>query len=632
MFTFLWAALAVAAPRVEGQLVIDGVPEIPAAVVERTTQYENVRSAGFVGWHPAGAGLYVSTRFGETNQVHHVAAPGADRRQLTFYNEPVGNATIDPAGDGRNLVIARDVGGREAWQFYRLDLASGRSTLLTDGTSRNELGPWANAGGRFAFSSTRRNKKDFDLYVMDPADPTSTRLVLEVTGQWNVVDWSADDTRLLVKQFISAAHSRLHVLDLASGTLTEVAPSPTPVSWEQATFAADGRSVLATSDASSDFTELVQVQLADGATTRLTADIPWDVEGLSVSRDGKQLAYITNEGGQSVVWLAPARAPHARKRLALPDGVVGGVAFDPAGKRLAVSLTTPRSPTDVWVVDLARPAVPVRWTTSEVGGLDPASFVAPELVKVPSFDGVAVPAWVYRAPREGKRPVVIAIHGGPEAQTRNSFTSTYQYWLRELGVSVIAPNVRGSTGYGRKYLQLDDGQKRMDAVKDIGALLDWIRTQPDLDAERVAVYGGSYGGFMVLASLVAYPERLRCGVDSVGISNFVTFLENTEDYRKDLRRVEYGDERDPAMRTFLQDISPLTHVDRIVDPLFVVQGRNDPRVPMSEAEQIVASLRQRQAPVWYLLANDEGHGFRRKGNRDFLTRAVTLFFEEHLLR
>jgi len=374
------------------------------------------------------------------------------------------------------------------------------------------------------------------------------------------------------------------------------------------------------------------VQLADGAITRLTADIPWDVEGLAASRDGKQLAFITNEGGQSVVWLAPTRAPQARKRLALPDGVVGGVVFDPAGKRLAVSLTTPRSPTDVWVVDLARPAVPVRWTTSEVGGLDPASFVAPELVKVPSFDGVAVPAWVYRAPREGRRPVVIAIHGGPEAQTRNSFTSTYQYWLRELGVSVIAPNVRGSTGYGRKYLQMDDGPKRMDAVKDIGALLDWIRTQPDLDAERVAVYGGSYGGFMVLASLVAYPERLRCGVDSVGISNFVTFLQNTEDYRKDLRRVEYGDERDPAMRTFLEEISPLNHVDRIVDPLLVVQGRNDPRVPMSEAEQIVASLRQRQAPVWYLLANDEGHGFRRKANRDFLTRAVTLFFEEHLLR
>lgn len=633
MFALLLAALvAAAAPRTEGQLVIDGVPEVPAALIERTTQYENVRSASLHGWRPGTTSMLMATRFGETSQLHLIDGPGMARRQLTFFAEPVGSATFDPHGDGSSLVFSRDVGGAERWQIYRFDVASGRSMLLTDGTSRNELGPFSSAGGRIAFSSTRRNQKDFDLYVMDVADPTSAKQVLEVQGQWNVLDWSPDDQRLLVLQFISASHSRLHVLELATGKLTEVAASPTPIAWDEATFAPDGKSIFATSDAGAEFRRLVRVDLATNAIDPLTADLPWDVEGLAISLDGKRLAFTTNEGGRSVVWTADPKNPKKRTRLDTPPGVVGGLAFDAAGKRLALAISTAQAPSDIFVVDLTK-KVSTRWTYSEVGGLDTSRFVTPELVKVKSFDGLEVPAWVYRSTaRPGKRPVVISIHGGPEGQSRDSFVSTYQYWLAELGISVIAPNVRGSTGYGRSYLTMDDGRKRMDSVKDIGAILDWIKTQPDLDADRVAVSGGSYGGFMVLASLVAYPDRLRCGVDSVGISNFVSFLENTEDYRKDLRRVEYGDERDPAMRTFLTEISPLNHVDRIEDPLFVVQGKNDPRVPMSEADQIVAGVRARQGEVWYLVANDEGHGFRRKSNRDFLTRATSMFFERYLVQ
>lgn len=631
MLLILLAALASAEPRVEGQLVLDGIPVIPAAVVERTTQYENVRSAGLVGWLPGAAGLMVSTRFGETSQLHTVVGAGMDRRQLTFFAEPVGAVGWNAEGDGQSFVYARDVGGGEAWQLFRFDLPTGRSTLLSDGASRNELGPWSNSGDRFAFSSTRRNKRDFDLYVMDPTAPESARKVLDVEGQWNVLDWSEDDARLLVRQFISAAHGRLYVLNLASSTLTEVAPSATPVAWEEALFAPGDTHVFATTDAGAEFHQLVRVNLATNAVTVLTADLPWDVEAVAMTQDERQLAFTVNEGGRSTVYLAPTKTPEKRTRLDTPAGVVSGLQFDATGSRLALSISTAQSPTDVFVVD-AKKRNSTRWTTSEVGGLDPSRFVVPTLTKVNSFDGLEIPAWVYRpAAPKGRSPVVITFHGGPEGQARDSFNSNVQYWVNELGLTVIVPNVRGSTGYGRTYLTLDDGVKRMDAVRDVGALLDWVATQPDLDATRVGVTGGSYGGFMVLASMVAYPDRLRCGIDSVGISNFVSFLENTEAYRRDLRRAEYGDERDPAMRAFLQEASPLTHVDRIADPLFVVQGRNDPRVPMSEAEQIVAGVRQKGVDVWYLLANDEGHGFKRKSNRDVLTRATTMFLERHLI-
>jgi dipeptidyl aminopeptidase/acylaminoacyl peptidase len=626
---------APAPPRVEGPLVFDGVPTVPDAIAERARPYNNLRSASFGGWAPDGDGLLVDTRFGETSQTHFVAGPGAARRQLTFFTEPVRGASFDPAGDGRSLVLAKDVGGAENWQLYRTDLATGRTTLLSDGASRNETGPWATAGGRFAFSSTRRNREDFDLYVMDPADPASARLVLQVEGQWNATDWSPDDTRLLVHHSVSVTASSLHVLDLATGALRELNPTATPVAYgADATFTEDGRGVLYISDQDSEYHRLVRQDLATGEKTVLTPDLPWDVEALALSRDGARLAFSVNEGGRSALYLAPLANPTRRVRVALPPGVVSGFAFDPAGERVAVTLSTANSPADVYVVDVRRAPRPdgaVRWTESEVGGLDPTTFVTPDLVEVTSFDGLKIPAFVYRPRTAGPVPVVISIHGGPEGQTRDSFNATAQYFVNELGLAVVAPNVRGSTGYGKTYVALDNGMKREDSVQDIGAVLDWIATQPGLDASRVAVMGGSYGGYMVLASLIAHGDRLRCGVDSVGISNFVTFLEHTEAYRRDLRRVEYGDERDPEMRAFLQSISPTTNAARIRDPLFVVQGRNDPRVPVAEAEQIVATVRAQGGLAWYLLANDEGHGFRRKSNRDALNNAITLFFQTYLV-
>jgi len=277
----------------------------------------------------------------------------------------------------------------------------------------------------------------------------------------------------------------------------------------------------------------------------------------------------------------------------------------------------------------------VRWTTSEVGGLDSSAFRTPELIEFPTFDNDGesprqIPAWIYKPRGTGPFPVVVSIHGGPEGQSRPSFSSTYQMWMDKLGVAVVIPNVRGSSGYGKSYLSLDNGFKREDSVRDIGALLDWITTQSDLDRERVAVFGGSYGGYMVLASAVHYSDKLKAAVDIVGISNFVTFLENTQDYRRDLRRVEYGDERDPAMRAHLEKISPLNNVDRITIPMLIAQGENDPRVPVTESKQVVEALRKQGQTVWFMNALNEGHGYRKKENRDIYQQATVLFLREHL--
>lgn len=313
----------------------------------------------------------------------------------------------------------------------------------------------------------------------------------------------------------------------------------------------------------------------------------------------------------------------------LPIGLIGGMQWDEEGERIGFTLNAATSPSDAWIYTVESQEL-TRWTMSEVGGFNTETFVEPELISYESFDGLDVPAFVYRPDSEGPHPVIVSIHGGPESQYRPGFSSTYQYWLNELGAAVIAPNVRGSSGYGREYVMMDNVFNREDSVRDIGALLDWIETQPDLDSDRVVVFGGSYGGYMVLASMVHYSDRLAGGVNIVGISDFRTFLENTAGYRRDLRRAEYGDERDPDVAAFFEEISPARQAASITAPLFIIQGLNDPRVPASEAEQILAAVREAGGDPWYLLANDEGHGFRKKVNRDFQREAETMFFREVL--
>ncbi len=620
-----------------GNVVLEDVPEIPAEIGQALERYQNVRSAGFAAWSVDGESIFIETRFAEVSQLHRVDAPGGMRRQLTWFDEPIGQVARRPGH--ATIAFTMDEGGSEFSQIYLFDPADGSHRMISDGESRNGALQWSDDGRYLAFQSTRRNGRSNDVWMFDMESGMTPKLVLEAPdgSWWGPVDFAPGTDRLLVQQYISINDSRIHVVDLESGDSERISGSEeNPARNLAYAFSADGRGVYFGTDTGSEFNKLAYLELGSDAGPQIvTGDIDWSVEGLTLNHARDAGVFATNEGGITRMYrFDPAEGSYVAIDQ-LPQGVIGGAEFSPDDSRLGMVVNNARSPSDVHVMDWDSGEL-ARWTFSEVGGLDPEGFVMPKLVEFPTFDKVGdeqrkIPAFIYRPEGPGPHPVIISIHGGPEGQSRPTFSSTYQLWIDRLGAAVVVPNVRGSSGYGKTYLQLDNGFRREDSVRDIGALLDWIVEQPDLDADRVAVYGGSYGGYMVLASSVHYSERLQAAVDIVGISNFVTFLENTQDYRRDLRRPEYGDERDPEMRAHLQKISPLNNVQEIDVPMFVVQGQNDPRVPVTEAEQMVVALREQGTPVWYMNALNEGHGYRRKENRDLFSEATVLFLETYLL-
>ena len=647
------AALVLAAPIAladvetrtanNGQLVMEDIPPIPESIVNDLNRYQNVRAAGFQDWAENGEGIYISTRFGDVSQIHYVAQPGGARTQLTFFDEPAGGVSRQP--NGSKMIFTMDAGGSEFSQIFLMDPdGSDDVVMLTDGESRNGAVTWDRTGEWIAYQSTRRNGASNDVWMMNVNNPETAGVVLESPDGtwWGGADFSPDNQQLLILNYVGNADSRIHLLDLETKELRLLAGDPdNPSSNVPVGFDRDGTGFFFITDQGGEFQQLAWQSLEPGAEHDIiTGDIPWHVEGGAYSDDRTRGAFTVNENGFSRLYLLDMETREFAPVEGLPTGLVGGLEFSPDGTRLGMTLNTPQTPSDSFVMALGPDPLSygelTRWTFSEVGGLDTDSFIVPELVSFPTFDSGkggpdSIPAWVYKPEGQGPFPVIIQIHGGPEGQSRPSFSSTYQMWTQKLGAAVISPNVRGSDGYGKTYMGLDNGFKREDSVKDIGALLDWIATQPDLDENRVAVFGGSYGGYMVLASAVHYSDRLKAAVDIVGISNFVTFLENTQDYRRDLRRAEYGDERDPAMRAHLEAISPLNNVEKIKVPMFVVQGQNDPRVPVTEAEQIVAALRNQGSDVWYMNALNEGHGYRKKENRDIYQQATMLFFQTYLV-
>jgi dipeptidyl aminopeptidase/acylaminoacyl peptidase len=616
-------------------LVVQGVPKIPASLAEAVRRYTDSRTAALADWHPTRREMLITTRFGDTTQVHLVKFPGGARTQLTFFPDSIAASSFQPV-HGNFLVFSKGTGGNERFQNYRYDLASGDVTLLTDGTSRNSLGVWSHAGARMAYTSTRRNGRDTDLYLIDPADMKSDRLFKEMKGGgWQVLDWSPDDKQILVAEYVSINESYRWVFDVATGKGTLLTPrgKGERVGYHGGRFRKDGKAVYVATDAASEFRRLARLDLDPPTLFVLTPNLKWDVEDFAPSPDGQRIAFITNEAGVGTLHLFDLDAAREIKLPPLPAGSVSKLKWHRGGRDLAFHLDSARAPRDVYSLDVTTWKVD-RWTFSETGGLNTEHFAEPELISWKSFDGREISGFLYRPPArfQGKRPVIINIHGGPEGQFRPMFLGRLNYFLNELGIALLFPNVRGSSGYGKTFLDLDNGFKREDSYKDIGALLDWLQGRDDLDAGRVMVAGASYGGHMTLAVATYFPERIRCAVDVIGISNLATFLEHTESYRRDLRRAEYGDERDPKMRAFLERIAPLTNAEKIKKPLFIVQGQNDPRVPLSEAEQMVARLRKQGTPVWYLMARDEGHGFVKKRNADFQFYATVQFVQEYLLR
>jgi len=621
--------------REVGNLVIENIPEVPAELRERLRQYQNVRTASFEDWAADGESLFISTRFGNTAQIHRVDEPLGARTQLTFFDEPVTTADYAPKGGPKGFLFRKDQGGDEMFQLYFFNEETGETIQFSDPETRVVSFDWSEDGSQIAWAISRADSPEWGIAIADSDDPSSRRIVFEEAGAWFPADWSPNGRTLLISNYVSRNESYLYLLDTDSGERMQINPTSEKISYGGGQFSVDGKSIYYTSDEGSQFRRLVRYDIGTGKKTVLTEDIDWDVEGVTLSPDGKLIAFVVNEAGQSKLFIRDAKSGEDQIESQLPAGLVSGLSFDPSGDRLAFTFESASSPDDVYVYDLKRDEL-TRWTRSEVGGLDTEQFVDPTLVSFPTFDEVdgkprEITAFYYKPKGEGPFPVLVSIHGGPESQFRPNFRATYQHWANELGVAILAPNVRGSSGYGKDFLLLDNGFKREDSVKDIGALLDWIETQDALDKDRVLVYGGSYGGYMVLASMVHYNDRLAGGINIVGISNFVTFLTNTKGYRRDLRRAEYGDERDPKMREHLEKISPLNNVDKITKPLFVIQGLNDPRVPASEAEQVVKAVRDNGGEVWYLLAKDEGHGFRKKPNRDYMTETIALFLEDVLL-
>lgn len=614
-------------------LIAEGIPGIPVSLKNEVQRYTESRSASFAEWHPVKREMLISTRFGNVPQLHSVARPMGARKQITFFEEPVSGASYEPAG-GKYFLFTKDIGGNEFTQIYRYDVSNGNVTLLTDGKRSQNGGITWNRNGeknRILYASTKRNGADRDFYMMDPLQPEKEKLFMPNTGGgWGISDWQGD--KVLITQGISANESRLwlHVMGRDSKQIITDTLEKS-VWYGQPRLTNDGKRIFFITDKGNEFKRLASMDLSTKKITYLTR-IPWDVEGYDVTKDGSKLVFATNEAGESRMYLMNTADGSYKAIASLPAGVYSGPSIHNNGVDVSVSINSARSATDVYVFNLLSGKAE-RWTESELGGLVADELPLPKVIRWKSFDGLEISGFYFPAAKKftGKRPVIINIHGGPEGQSRPVFQGASNYYMNEMGIVMIYPNVRGSSGYGKTFLAMDNGKKREESVKDIGALLDWIALQPELDAGRVMVTGGSYGGYMTLAVSTNYNDRIRCGLDVVGISNFNTFLKNTESYRRDLRRVEYGDERDPDMYAFLESISPLNNASAITKPLFIVQGGNDPRVPRTEAEQMAKKVRDNGSTVWYLEAKDEGHGFRKKTNADFQRLATILFIQKFLL-
>ncbi len=651
---------AVAAPP--AALRAEGVPSIPQSLLAAAQRYNRVAGHVFVDWHPERREMLLRHRApgASTTQLYRLSQPMAEPERLTDAADPVGSARYSPSR-GSSIVLSRGSGGDEAYQLLRLDPLTRATTQITAPGQRHSLLGWLKSKPLALIASVpldrtaaagSRSQVSTTLSLVDPDEPASTRVLAELPGGgWFDAEVSPDDASVALVRYVSAAESEVWLIQLSDSAVGSSHSKgqragqrrrllPAPDSNLRAThfvahWAADGQSLYVISDRVGEFRELMRLDLRTGTLQRLTADTPWDVEQSSESPDGRVLAINVNVDGRDEMRLIDA-ASGARLPLpagvTLPEGSVTSASFHDRFNLLALVVNSARGPSQVHSLDLDSGRLDTWTTPAGTEGLNLQNLPPQQIVRWRSFDGRDISGVLSLPPARfmGRRPVVLVMHGGPEAQSKLGWQGRLNYLTQELGVAVLEPNVRGSSGYGKTFLSLDNGRLREDSVKDMASAIDWVATQPGLDAARVMVQGGSYGGYMALAAATRLADRIAGAIAVVGISNFVSFLENTESYRRDLRRVEYGDERDPAMRALLTQISPLSHVARITQPLLVVQGKNDPRVPWTESEQIVRSLQARGTPVWYILADNEGHGFARRENADYYFATLVLFVQRTL--
>lgn len=616
-------------------LITENIAEIPKELSNEVKKYSESRSASLGDIHPLTNEIIINTRFGSTPQLHRVSKSMGARTQITFFDEPVSATSYEPL-KGNYLVYSKDIGGNEFGQLFKLDLKTLQSTLLTDGgKSQNGGITWRKDGKGFYYTSTKRNGGDRDIYYLDPNNPKSEKLILQVKGGgWGIQAISPDNKKLVLGEYISINESYIWLLDIETGKLTEVTDRNSKgISQSEATFSNISNEIYFVTDKDNEFQRLAAMNLNTKKITYYTSDIPWNVESFDLSEDKKSIVFITNEGGSNKMYLMNTGTKAYKEVKNLPIGLISGARFTKDNQTIFFNQSTAQSASDVYQLNIKTAKIE-RWTESELGEMQPSDMSVPKFIEWKSFDDLKISGFYYPASQKfkGKRPVIIMIHGGPEGQSMASFLDSNNFYTSEMGVSLVYPNVRGSSGFGKTYLEKDNGFLREDSVKDIGALLDWIAKQPELDKDKIMIMGRSYGGYMTLATAFHYADRIKCSVDIVGISNFNTFLKNTEEYRRDLRRAEYGDERDSKMAAFFDKTAPLNNTDKIKKPMFIIQGTNDPRVPVTEAMQMRDKLKAQGNTVWYLEAKDEGHAFKKKANIDYVRLAIIRFMQEYLVK
>lgn len=614
-------------------LVTEGIPKIPASLARTVQPYTtNAYGLPVAGWDATKREIWIKDLKSDSTVVYRIGAP--DGATQPVLNIPTGAYDIYYQPQGKHLVYNRDTNGNEQFQMYLYNVETSKRTLLTDGKSRNTEPVWSNAGDRIIFSSSPAGGKGVSLSVLNPLDPQTNHVIAQSPGTYfKAYDWSPDDRQAAFIDYTSNTTSALWSIDVGTGVKTLLSFKEKPDEYyDVPQFGKDGKGIYVVTDHDSDFRRLAYIDLAT-KNFRYLSGGKSDVEDFKIASDGKTLAYISNEEGISRLHLIDIKSGRENSVPNLPSGIISDPYWHKNSQDLAFNFKSARTPTDVYSLNTGTGEV-TRWTKGKTGNADISKIPEPELIHWKSFDGKMISGFLFRPPAKwtGKRPVVIEIHGGPEEQYRPSFWGQDNYVLNELGVARIYPNVRGSTGYGKNFLNLDNGFKREDSVKDLGALLDWIKTQPYLDSTRVMVTGASSGGYMALSVATNYSDRISAAQSIVGPSNLVTFLENTEGWRRDVRRAEYGDERDLKMREFLEGMAPLNNAHKIKKPLFIVQGMNDPRVKTSEAEQIISAVKKNRTSVWYLLAKDEGHDFANQKTIDFQFYATVLFIQEYLLK
>lgn len=616
--------------QVPATIRAEGIPPIPMSLVEAVAPYGTFRQARLLDWHPTERRLLIATAFGDVDQIHEVRTPGGARTQLTFFRDGVGGGA-SYAPDGRSFIIRKDIrGGREAYQLFRYDVQSGATAMVTDGKGSNFPPVWAARSGRIAYTSTRRDGKNRDIYVMNPSDPATDRRVAEVEGSWFVVGWSADERELLAVESISSSENYLWRVDVAMGRKTPLTDRGQKIAWRAAESAAGGAYyVLGNRD--SDIPRVWRVEPSSGRWTAVT-QATQHVEQFSLSPDGRTLAVVLDRGSWSQLLLLDPSNGRVRVTPRLPAGVITGLAWRRGSEELAFSFAGSSSTNDVYSVEASNARVH-RWTESEAGGASPGALPQAEVFDWKSFDGLTIGGVLYRPSSRfrGQRPVIINVHGGPVGRERPRFLGRSNYFRNELGIAIIYPNIRGSSGRGKQFEELDNGRLRENAVKDIGALLDWIAQDPTLDEDRVMIVGGSYGGYVALAAAIQYGDRIRCAQAGLAISDFPSYLASTDVARLADRNVEYGDPSDPDMLEFLTSISPLTNAAKLKIPLYLAHAGKDTRVPPEQAEKMVKSVRQNGTPLWYVVYEDIGHQNLTGVNGDFNQFSWTMFVQQYLL-